>query len=130
MVEFPRPDGLAAGPAAEPGINPDAEPGSAGVDGPPGHADHEPPSRFERIRSGSAAGVIMTGIALGFREALTVQREEPAIVAQAPGEPPGPPRVVDLHVDLDDPAASVAVVRPWLVAGAGDGHPDAGAGSR
>jgi hypothetical protein len=59
----------------------------------------------------------MTGIALGFQEALTVRRNEPAIVHEAPGEPPGPPRAVELHVDPDDPSGSIAVVRPWLVGG-------------
>ncbi len=127
MAEFPRPDGLAAGPAAGPEGG-TAVPGPAGPAGAAGAAGaatdddaddtgSDPPTRFERIRSGTAAGVIMTGIALGFQEALTVRRNEPAIVHEAPGEPPGPPRAVELHVDPDDPSGSIAVVRPWLVGG-------------
>ena len=121
MAEFPRPGGLAAGPAAGP-ENGTTVPEGAGADGTAGadtddtdDTGSDPPTRFERIRSGTAAGVIMTGIALGFQEALTVRRDEPAIVHEAPGEPPGPPRAVELHVDPDDPDRSIAVVRPWLV---------------
>ena len=123
MAEFPRPDGLAAGPAAGPegGTTVPETIGAIGAIGATGADTHdtqsEPPTRFERIRSGTAAGVIMTGIALGFQEALTVRRNEPAIVHEAPGEPPGPPRAVELHVDPDDPSGSIAVVRPWLVGG-------------
>ena len=85
----------------------------------------ERPSRFERIRTGTAAGAIMTGIALGFQEALTIRKNEPAIVQEAPGEPPGPPRAVDLRVDPDDPNRSIAVIRPWLIGDASD-VPDGG----
>lgn len=37
--------------------------------------------------------------------------DEIAIVAEAPGGPPGDDEPVEVHLDPDDPAASTAIVR-------------------
>lgn len=69
------------------------------------------PRRFNEWRKRSATGVVMSGIALGLREALELPDQRPAIVAEAPGDPTDPDRPIELHFDPDDPAATVAVVR-------------------
>lgn len=62
-------------------------------------------------------GALLTGVALGFREALEPERRPP-IVVQIPDDdgdvPPGPLEVV---LDPDDPRGSRVVVRPWLLGG-------------
>lgn len=65
----------------------------------------------------------MTGIALGLQAALEPPKHETAIVVQAAGDPPGPPGPIDLRFDPDDPAGTVAVIRPWL---GGDDSGDSG----
>jgi hypothetical protein len=69
------------------------------------------PRRFNDWRKRSATGAVMTGIALGLKEALELPTERPALVIEAPGEPDDPDRPIDLHFDPDDPAATVAIVR-------------------
>ncbi len=87
---------------------------SGGEDG--GDAvDGEDPLKFDRWRRRSATGAVMTGIALGLREALQAPREEAPIVEQAAGDPPGPPQPLEVHLDPDSPGSAVAVVRPWLM---------------
>ncbi|MDP9074669.1 MAG: hypothetical protein M3N98_10935, partial [Actinomycetota bacterium] len=85
------------------------------------------PPRAETWRRRSATGAILTGIALGLREALEPRRNEPAIVIQVSGDP-----LEDLPVEahLDDvrPANSVVHIRPWLFAQGWD-HPPADAPS-
>ncbi|HEX5266265.1 MAG TPA: hypothetical protein VFW24_05790 [Acidimicrobiales bacterium] len=86
------------------------------------------PARVEAWRRRTATGALLTGIARGFGEVFEPEREPAAIVAEAPGEPFGPPRPVEAILDPDDPSASSLVVRRWLMEGAdrgGDG--DAGA---
>jgi hypothetical protein len=73
----------------------------------------EAPTRFEKVRR-SSVGVVMTGIALGLQDALTLPRKEPAFVIKTSGEPDGEPGPIDLQFDPDDPANTVAVIRPWL----------------
>ena len=69
--------------------------------------------RFERWRRTTASGAVLTGIALGLREALEHERERPAMVQPAPeGEPRDEP--FELHLDPDHPEYTVAIVRPWL----------------
>lgn len=58
---------------------------------------------------------MLSGIAFGIRQALEPDDEEPAIVAPAPGAPPGP-QPLELHLYDDRPEEAWAVVRPWLVA--------------
>lgn len=74
------------------------------------------PTRFEKVRR-SSAGVVMTGIALGLQDAFELPRKEPAFVIKAAGEPDGDPGPIDLQFDPDDPANTVAVIRPWLADG-------------
>jgi hypothetical protein len=71
--------------------------------------------RFERWRRRTATGAVLTGIALGLREALESEKELPAMVQPVPsGGDGGGPRPVELRLDPDYPAATVAIVRPWL----------------
>lgn len=73
------------------------------------------PPRVEAWRRRTVTGALLTGIARGLGQALEPEREQPAIVAEAPGEPFGPPRPVEAVLDPDDPAASTLVVRRWLM---------------
>jgi hypothetical protein len=59
-------------------------------------------------------GAILTGFALGLREALEPERDEPAIVAQVSGEPVGD-LPVEAHLDDLSPRESVVTIRPWLL---------------
>ena len=83
------------------------------------------PPRVESWRRRSVTGAILTGFALGLREVLEPERDEPAIVMQVSGEP-----VRDLAVEaqLNDlqPSESVVTVRPWLL---GPGSPQGGSGA-
>ena len=58
--------------------------------------------------------MLLTGIALGLREALEPKRDEAAIMVEAPGEPPGD-KALEVNVDSTRPAESVMVIRPWLL---------------
>ena len=85
------------------------------------------PPRAESWRRRSAAGAILTGIALGLKEALEPRRQEPAIVVQVSGEPLED-LPVEAHLDDTRPGNSVVHIRPWLLADggkglAGDGSP-------
>ncbi len=71
--------------------------------------------RFDRWRRRSAVGAMMTGVAFGLQEALGKQREEPAIVLEAAGDPSGPDNPIELQFDPDHPEKTVAVIRPWLM---------------
>lgn len=71
------------------------------------------PTWLDTWRRRSATGAVLSGIAFGLRQALEPDREEPAIVAPAPGAPPGPQRL-ELYLDHDRPEETWAVVRPWL----------------
>jgi hypothetical protein len=51
--------------------------------------------------------------------------DEVAIVAEAPGAPPMDDEPVEVHIDPDDPAASTAIVRSWLVDDDDDESPGA-----
>jgi hypothetical protein len=72
------------------------------------------PPKVEAWRKRSATGAVLTGLALGFQEALQKEREEPAIIMQTSGDPPK-----DLPVEADfefrRPRHSVVNIRPWLV---------------
>jgi hypothetical protein len=72
------------------------------------------PGRLEAWRRRSVTGMLLTGIALGLREALEPKREEAAIMTEAPGEPPGD-KALEVNVDSSRPAESVMVIRPWLL---------------
>jgi len=88
-----------------------------GHDGDVGPGDHEVPSgedplRFHHWMKRSAAGAVLSGIALGLQQALEPKRELPAFVMEAPGEPDDPDAPIVLHFDPDDPTKTVAVIRP------------------
>jgi hypothetical protein len=72
------------------------------------------PTKIESWRRRSAVGAVLTGIALGLKEALEPERDEPAIVAQVSGEPVED-LPVEAHLDEDRPAESVVTIRPWLL---------------
>jgi hypothetical protein len=59
----------------------------------------------------SATGAVMTGIAVGLKEALQPRRQDVAIVMEAPGEPDDPDKPIDLRFDPDSPADTVAIIR-------------------
>jgi hypothetical protein len=73
------------------------------------------PPALEEWRRRSATGAILTGIAFGLRQALEEPRDDPAIVVEVPGEPPGPPQPMELHMDPDRPEETWVIVRPWLL---------------
>jgi hypothetical protein len=109
-------------PEREPGKAPadEAPAGKAPADEAPAGEAPEAPLRFDDWRRRSATGVVMTGIALGFREALELPDQRPALVIEAPGGPGDPDRPIDLHFDPDDPSATVAVVRRPNATATGD----------
>ena len=90
------------------GLDPDSAP-----------AEHREPSsalppKLEAWRRRSATGAILTGLALGFQQALEAPREQPTITIETSGTPPR-----DLPVDADvgvlGPRHSVVSIRPWLL---------------
>jgi hypothetical protein len=88
------------------------------------------PSKVETWRRRSALGAILTGFALGLKEALEPKRDEPSIVAQVSGDPVGD-LPVEAHLDDLRPRDSVVTIRPWLMAGrppATPGATDSGTG--
>jgi hypothetical protein len=80
-------------------------------DGDDGPGPHDP-LRFNQWMKRSAAGAVLSGIALGLQQALEPKRELPAFVMEAPGEPEDPDAPITLHFDPDDPTRTVAVIRP------------------
>ncbi len=76
----------------------------------PGSEPSPTPDRFGRIRK-SAAGAMMTGIAIGFQKALEPERQEPAFVIKASSDPHDPEGPIELRFDPDDPTNTVAIVR-------------------
>lgn len=72
------------------------------------------PPRMEAWRRRSAAGAILTGFALGLKEALDPQKQEPSIVMEASGDPPTD-LPVEAEVDQIRPADNVVTIRPWLL---------------
>ena len=112
-----RPPGTPGKPTGEPG----AESADGGTDG--GIDPASDPRRFNEWRKRSATGAVMTGIALGLKEALVLPDDRPALVVEAPGEPDEPDRPSELHFDPDDPAATVAVVRQRREDGEDSGRP-------
>ena len=65
-------------------------------------------------RKRTMAAALLAGAMVGLQEALEGPKEEPSIVEvnNGPGNDDDDPLAVDL--DPYDPAASIAVVRPWL----------------
>jgi hypothetical protein len=74
-------------------------------------AEARDPLRFNNWMKRSAAGAVMTGIAVGLQQALELPRQQPAFVIEASGEPEDPDRPIDLRFDPDSPADTVAIIR-------------------
>ncbi len=73
-----------------------------------------PPRTAPSWRSAGFGTQMLAAAMLGVAEALNGPKEEPAIVVDASGDPPGD-NPLDLHLDPDRPDHSVVVVRPWLL---------------
>jgi hypothetical protein len=69
------------------------------------------PLRFSNWMKRSATGAVMTGIAVGLKEALQPQKKEVPFVIESRGEPDDPDKPIDLHFDPDSPADTVAIIR-------------------
>ena len=72
------------------------------------------PAPRESWRKRTATGAVLTGFALGFREALGQEPPKTAIIMEAPGDPPTD-LPVDAEVDQIRPADNVVRIRPWLL---------------
>ena len=72
------------------------------------------PAKMEAWRRRSATGAILTGFAFGLKEVFEPERDEPAIVQQVPGEPPGD-LPVEAQLDQTRPDEAVVTIRPWLL---------------
>ena len=75
----------------------------------PAVPEHHKPS-FRDGLGGKMLAASMRGLA----EAIYGPKEEPAIVIEASGDPPGD-EGLDVRLDPDHPEQSVVVVRPWLL---------------
>jgi hypothetical protein len=51
-----------------------------------------------------------TGIARGLQAVFAPPANQPVVVAEAPGDPPGPDDRVKVVLDPDDPTKSIAIV--------------------
>lgn len=65
-------------------------------------------------RRGSATGLVVTGLALGVREALEPEHRDPVVEEVDVTGLDGSAAVTVLFVP-DNPRATIAVVRPWLL---------------
>ena len=61
------------------------------------------PLRFSNWMKRSATGAVMTGIAVGLKEALQTQKKEVPFVIESREEPDDPDKPIDLHFDPDSP---------------------------
>ncbi|MDQ1402311.1 MAG: hypothetical protein QOG03_627 [Actinomycetota bacterium] len=73
---------------------------------------HLPP-KVEAWRKRSAIGALVTGLALGFQQALDPRKKQPSIQMPAPSDPNDPDAPVDVHVEPNQPDETVVTVRPW-----------------
>ena len=79
-----------------------------------------PPDRgLAGWRRRTAVGAVLTGVALGLRQALDEPGERPAIVVDAGERPFWPPKALDLRFLPDAPGQTWVIVRPWLLEGGG-----------
>jgi len=72
-----------------------------------------PAPRPSAARRKTAAGALVAAAMFGLQEALEGPREEPAVV-EVGSSTPDDDQPVAVDLDPEDPAASIAVVRPWL----------------
>jgi hypothetical protein len=97
-------------PAEAPLPAPDAAADGEAVPDPDPELHDEHPPGFDRWRRESAIGGIGTGIARGLQSVFGSPRQEIAIVAEVPGEPPDADKRLRVILDPDDPTKSIAVV--------------------
>jgi len=120
----PRPDPVDEGPndSTEGPEPPVGDGGGAGERGDEVDAGKDP-LRFSNWMKRSATGAVMTGIAVGLKEALQPKTKEVPFVIEARGEPDDPDKPIDLRFDPDSPEDTVAIIRrPGGEAGP-DGQP-------
>jgi hypothetical protein len=71
-----------------------------------------PTREVDKFRRTTAGAMLAAGM-LGLQQVLEPKKsEDPPIVVDAPGEPPGIKRL-EFDLDPDDPSASTVTVRPW-----------------
>jgi hypothetical protein len=72
----------------------------------------EPSRPVDRFRRTAAGSIVAAGL-FGLRDALEgrPEKDEPAIVVDAPGKRHDPDDPIDIHLDLDHPERSRIVVR-------------------
>jgi hypothetical protein len=75
------------------------------------------PTRIEAWRRRSTMGAVLTGFALGLKEALEPRKNEPAVILETSGEPPED-LPVEAQLEKLIPSQTVVKVRPWLLGGA------------
>ncbi len=99
------------------GVADDAAPGDA-ADAADAEADDageqaagRDPLRFSNWMKRSATGAVMTGIAVGLKEALQPQRKEVPFVIEGREDPLDEDNPIQLHFDPDSPEATVAIIR-------------------
>ena len=100
------------GTRSDPSDGPDLTGQAAVVDNEHEIGDEKDPLRFNRWMKRSATGAMMTGISLGLREALENKKNEPALMIEASGRPEDPDHPIRLEFDPDNPADTVAFIRP------------------
>jgi hypothetical protein len=69
-----------------------------------------PSRRFESWRRRTAVGALGTGFALALQDVFYPSDKDQVITAPAPGDPPDADERIRVHLDLDDPTKSVAVI--------------------
>ena len=72
------------------------------------------PPKLEAWRRRSATGAILTGLALGFQQALEAPREQATVTIETSGTPPRD-LPVDAEVEVLRPRQSIVSIRPWLL---------------
>lgn len=72
-----------------------------------------PRSKPSSLRRKTAGGALLAAAMIGVQEALEGPREEPAVV-EVGNSDTNDDEPVALDLDPEDPAQSIAVVRPWL----------------
>jgi hypothetical protein len=108
----PRPDPAEEGPLHSPeGPEPPAGDGAGAEEGGTALEGGKDPLRFSNWMKRSATGAVMTGIAVGLKEALQSKTKEVPFVIEARGEPDDPDKPIDLRFDPDSPADTVAIIR-------------------
>lgn len=75
--------------------------------------DEAPTNRKKSVRRRGVGAAMLGAAMVGLDEALNGPKDEPAIT-EVGNSTPDPDDPVALDLDPEDPAQSIAVVRPWL----------------